>query len=191
MKKQYIVLCGGLVLVAALALFLSRRTQDAPDVVQNVVPTNSTTKPHSFAECVAQGYPIQESQPRRCQAGKIAFVDAVPVSNQDALVTPVQLDNIAPHALVVSPLVVRGTAPGNWFFEANIGLRILDEQGVEVARGHADADGDWMTNQPVRFVGTINFTVPTSELGYIEIQKDNPSDLPEQDASARIPVRFK
>lgn len=191
MKKRYVVLLGVVVCTVTFGIYTVKRARRVPAPVQQPEQTGGEVRPHSFAECVAQGYAVQETQPRRCQAGKIAFVDTESTPNQDGLAAPVQLDNVTPHALVKSPLTVRGTAPGNWFFEANIGLRILDEQGVEVARGHAEADGDWMTNRPVRFVGTVNFTVPASEVGYIEIQKDNPSDKPGLDASVRIPVRFK
>ncbi|MBL8032002.1 MAG: hypothetical protein JNK33_06820, partial [Candidatus Doudnabacteria bacterium] len=96
-----------------------------------------------------------------------------------------------PHAVIASPLLVTGKAPGTWFFEANIGLGVLDENGVEIARGHAEADGNWMTTEPVRFVGTIHFVAPLSATGFIEVRKDNPSDLPELDASIRVPIRFR
>jgi hypothetical protein len=48
-----------------------------------------------------------------------------------------------------------------------------------------------MTDQPVHFTGIIDFNLPATQLGYIEIQKDNPSDNRELDASVRVPVRFK
>ena len=77
------------------------------------------------------------------------------------------------------------------FFEANIGLRLLDADGKEVVRGHAEATSDWMTPNPVPFKGTITFTAPATATGFIEVEKDNPSDKRELDASVRIPIRFK
>lgn len=172
-------------------VYSKMRIEHVPSSVQQPVLPNVGMRPHSFAECVTQGYTVQETQPRRCQAGKVAFLEVASMPDQHTLAVPVQLDNITPNTLVISPLAVNGTAPGNWFFEGNIGLRVLDDEGAEVARGNAQANGDWMTDQQVRFGGTIPFTIPTSERGYIEIQKDNPSDRLELDASIRIPIRFK
>lgn len=190
--KKYYVLAGLAVVCGAAGVIYKWQHTEREAVLSQLLPqAHTTVRPHSFAECVAQGFPVQETEPRRCQAGAIAFVDVFVDSNRDALAVPVQLDNIAPQSLVVSPLTVRGTAPGAWFFEANIGLRVLDAQGGEVARGHAQADADWMTDQPVHFTGIIDFNLPATQLGYIEIQKDNPSDNRELDASVRVPVRFK
>lgn len=191
MKKQYIVLCGGLVLVAALALFLSRRTQDAPDVVKNVVPTNSTTKPHSFAECVAQGYPIQESQPRRCQAGKIAFVESADLGLAGGVHAPVIVEALPANAHITSPMVLHGKALGSWFFEASFPVRVLDATGNIVAEMQARADADWQTPDYVPFTVTLTFAPPQTESGFVEFAKDNPSGLPDLDASVRVPVQFK
>lgn len=143
---------------------------------------------YSFEDCVAAGNPVMESYPRQCVAGKITFVETVPEqANTDAVV----FQNIRANQRIESPLEVRGTALGSWFFEANIGLRLLDADGKEVVRGHAEATSDWMTPNPVPFKGTITFTAPATATGFIEVEKDNPSDKRELDASVRIPIRFK
>lgn len=189
MKKYYVVAAFGVVALLIFLLFGLRNTK--PRLNSTPAQTSVGLKPHSFAECADQGYPVEETEPRRCRAGNIFFVDDTTMVDRDPLAVPVELDVIVPHAVVTSPLRVTGKAPGSWFFEANIGLSILDENGVEVARGHAEAVGDWMTTEQVRFAGTIQFTAPSSAAGYIEIQKDNPSDLRELDASIRMPIRFR
>lgn len=191
MKKQYIVACGGLVLVAALVFFLSRRTGYAPVVTQDAVPTNPTTKPHSFAECVAQGYPIQESQPRRCQAGKIAFVDNAEPGLVGGANVPVVVEALPANVFIASPTTVHGKALGSWFFEASFPVHVLDSQGNVIAETQAHADADWQTAGYVPFTVTLTFTAPQTNNGFVEFAKDNPSGLPDLDASVRVPVRFK
>ncbi len=184
------IFIAGCVLVAGLAVFIFFGCSEkwcgflGGDTQIIVIPSQV----RNFEDCVANGNPVMESYPRRCLDGKITFVETIPSEVVDDSVT---LTNIQPNQLVTSPLEVAGKAPGNWFFEANIGLRLLDALGAEVARGHATATSDWMSSDEVPFTGSISFTLPTSTTGFVEIEKDNPSDKRELDASVRIPVRFK
>ncbi len=143
---------------------------------------------YSFEDCAAAGKPVTETYPRTCTVGKITFEETL---QEEQTVEPVVFQNLRASQRVESPLEVRGTALGSWFFEANIGLRVLDANGKEVAKGHAEATSDWMSTGPVPFKGTISFTKPTTATGFIEVQKDNPSGNPDLDGSARLPVRFK
>ena len=100
------------------------------------------------------------------------------------------VDSPLADAIVTSPLTVTGKARGTWYFEASFPVRLLDDQGNELAAVPAQAQGDWMTEQHVPFIATITFTT-TAETGTLVLQKDNPSGLPEYDASVSIPVRFR
>jgi hypothetical protein len=51
-------------------------------------------------------------------------------------------------------------------------------------------EGGWMTIDLVKFESEITFTT-TEKTGYIVIKKDNPSGLPENDASLKVPVKFQ
>ena len=102
-----------------------------------------------------------------------------------------------PNTVVTSPLVIRGEARGNWYFEASFPIELVDGNGVELARGIAQAQGDpatgevnWMTTEFVPFQATLNFTNPQTTTGIIILKKDNPSGLPEHDAEIRVPVHF-
>lgn len=102
-----------------------------------------------------------------------------------------RLSSPASGDLVVSPLVVRGEAPGNWFFEANLPLRLTDDAGHVLAQTGAQALDDWMTSADVPFSGTLIFATPTTTTtGFLVVAKDNPSGLPEHDAAVSFPVRF-
>lgn len=184
MKRNIVVGAISLLVLAGVVLYVQRSVTSKDD--NKDAPTK--TGIYSFEECVAAGNPVMESYPRQCSAGKITFVETVQEQpNADAVV----FENIQAGQLVTGPLEVRGKALGTWFFEANIGLRLLDGNGKEVVRGHAEAGSDWMTTELVPFKGTLMFGAPATQTGFIEIQKDNPSGLPENDGSARVPVRFR
>ena len=93
--------------------------------------------------------------------------------------------------LITSPLVVSGMAPGSWFFEATLPVSLVDETGSELARSPAQAQSDWMTEGPVPFLATLMFKAPASATGYLVVQNDNPSGLPEYSKSFSIKVRFE
>lgn len=92
--------------------------------------------------------------------------------------------------IVSSPLVVKGEARGNWYFEADFPVRLLDGDGREIALGIATAEGDWMTTEFVPFSATLVFTNPSTPEGTLVLEKDNPSGLPEHANELRVPVKF-
>lgn len=114
-----------------------------------------------------------------------ACAAATPPVTQDVII-----DSPAPNAVVTSPLTVTGKARGTWYFEASFPVRLLDDIGNELAIAPATAQGEWMTEDYVPFSATLEFET-TVLTGTLELQKDNPSGMPENDASVRIPVRFK
>lgn len=89
-----------------------------------------------------------------------------------------------------SPLVISGEARGYWFFEASFPARIYDANGIELGLAVVQADGEWMTENFVKFNTVINFKKPATDTGVLVLEKDNPSGLPEHDAQLRIPLRF-
>ncbi len=93
-------------------------------------------------------------------------------------------------ALVSSPLTVTGQARGNWFFEANIPVKLLDANRKVIAQIGGQAQGEWMTTDFVPFTATLTFTKPTTKTGFLVISNDNPSGLPENDKSIEFPVTF-
>jgi len=127
----------------------------------------------------------------------LALTWAKPIPAERALVQPpatlpvVQVSQPASGALITSPLVVSGTAPGTWFFEASLPVNVLDEAGMVVAAGPAHALDDWMTTGPVRFTTTLTFTPPATTTGYLVIKNDNPSGLPANDKRFQVKVRFR
>jgi hypothetical protein len=126
-------------------------------------------------------------------------VDQVPVTTKPdttASSTPntsdlVRLVSVKSGDLVKSPLTVTGEARGTWYFEASFPVRILDANGKELGVMPAQAQGDWMTTNFVPFKVVLPFATSTTATGTLVLEKDNPSGLPEHDASIRIPIRFR
>jgi hypothetical protein len=94
-----------------------------------------------------------------------------------------------PGQTVHSPLTVSGKARGTWFFEASFPVKLVDANQNLNAQGTAQAQAEWMTEDFVPFSTTLTYTTNATS-GFLILMKDNPSGLPENDASVSIPVNF-
>jgi hypothetical protein len=89
-------------------------------------------------------------------------------------------------------LTITGQAQGSWFFEASFPVILKDASGKIVAQGAAQTKSNWMTENFVPFTITLTFTNQTNKTtGTLTLKKDNPSGLPQNDASYNIPIVFK
>ncbi|MDP3900241.1 MAG: Gmad2 immunoglobulin-like domain-containing protein [bacterium] len=109
----------------------------------------------------------------------------------------IRLDEPQENAVITSPLTVRGEARGTWYFEATFPLVLVNWDGLIIAQGYAQAQDEWMTEDFVPFVGTLEFERPFPDgaqdfmkRGALILQKDNPSGLPEHDAALEVWIRF-
>ncbi len=143
-----------------------------------------------FISCAEAGYPIMESYPRQCKTpeGQSFKEDIGNELEKDNLI---RIAEPRPNGRISSPLVVKGVARGNWFFEASFPVRLLDAEGRELAVAVAQAKDEWMTTEFVPFEATIIFEKPSVTSGTLVLEKDNPSGLPEHDDELTIPVRFR
>ncbi|TSC75726.1 MAG: hypothetical protein G01um101430_220 [Parcubacteria group bacterium Gr01-1014_30] len=100
---------------------------------------------------------------------------------------------------IESPLVVKGEARGSWFFEANFPIVLTNWDGLIIAESFATAKSDWMTQDYVPFEAVLEFESPVfpgvdqehfSRRGYLILQKDNPSGLPENEDVLEVPITF-
>lgn len=110
----------------------------------------------------------------------------IPESARDMI----RVNQPAPGTTITSPLAVGGEARGSWFFEASFPVRLLDANGDVLAQSIAETPFDWMTEDFVTFRANLAFNQPVTETGTLVLQRDNPSNLPENAAEVRIPVRF-
>ncbi|MFA6353588.1 MAG: Gmad2 immunoglobulin-like domain-containing protein [Candidatus Paceibacterota bacterium] len=123
-----------------------------------------------------------------------ASKNIIPVPNKTTTKADlIQVDYPQPNQNISSPLVIKGKARGNWFFEASFPVVLTNWDGLIIAQGVAQAQGDWMTTEFVPFEATLTFDVDKkaySNKGALTLQKDNPSGLSEKDDSIEIPVVF-
>jgi hypothetical protein len=92
-----------------------------------------------------------------------------------------------PGAVTGKEFSVIGRARGTWFFEASFPIEVVDPNGTRLAIGIATAGSDWMTEEFVPFRADLK--VPESYIGpaTLVLKKDNPSGMPEKDASISFP----
>lgn len=103
-----------------------------------------------------------------------------------------------PEQEVSSPLTIEGEARGNWYFEADFPVVLVNWDGLIIGEGIARAQDEWMTEDFVPFTATIEFESPFKEgdqdfmkRGGLILQKDNPSGLPENDDAIEFAIFFK
>jgi hypothetical protein len=92
-------------------------------------------------------------------------------------------------ATVKTPILIKGSAPGSWYFEAVFPIKITDESGVVLGEGQAKAKSNWMTEKPVPFEAKISFEKNGAQDGFIVFAKDDPSGRGFS-KSVSIPVFF-
>lgn len=96
-----------------------------------------------------------------------------------------------PDAVVGKEFSAIGRARGYWFFEASFPIQVVDKNGNVLATAIAQAQDDWMTENFVPFKADIK--IPESYIGpaTLILKKDNPSGLPENDASISFPINIE
>lgn len=188
-KKQFILIFLVIIILAAvISLELNVYFK------KNSNPSTATTTPLvilSFIDCELAGYPIMESYPRKCKTAdgkiyteelkeKITYINA---TSDLIMVT-------SPYAGSVTDkeFFIKGKARGGWYFEASFPVQILDKDGGVLVSTQAEAQGDWMTSEFVPFTARITIPKKYTGVATVVLKKDNPSGLPEKDASISFKV---
>jgi hypothetical protein len=150
----------------------------------------------SFEDCVAAGYPVMESDPRQCKTpdGRTYAEEpteeerAAQITYVRASANSVVVDTPRPGDVTGKEVTIKGRARGTWYFEASFPIEILDKNGNRLAMAPAQAQGEWMTENFVPF--SVTMKVPDSYIGLatVVLHRDNPSGMPENDASVSFPI---
>lgn len=146
----------------------------------------------SFEGCAEAGYPVQESYPRRCALpdGRV-YAEEIEMQPEysNASEDLIRVENPHPGGVVGKEFVVTGEARGYWFFEASFPIEVVGADGNTIAGSYATTEGDWMTEGFVSFKSEV-IDLPSAYTGpaTLILKKDNPSGLPENDASISIPI---
>lgn len=75
-----------------------------------------------------------------------------------------------------TPLVVEGTAPGDWFFEAQFPVKLVAADGIVLAEAPAMAQGETVTEAPVAYRAELVFIVTAETQATLVLQEDMPAD---------------
>lgn len=145
----------------------------------------------SFEECVAAGYPVAESHPRQCRTpGGLVYAEELRV---EAIYKSASPDDVAievpfPGGVVGKQFSVVGQARGTWYSEGVFSVSVVAADGTVLAQARAEAQGDWMTEELVPF--RADLSVPQEYIGpaSLVLSRDNPSGLPDNDASITVPL---
>lgn len=114
--------------------------------------------------------------------------------------TDIIVESPKPNEFISSPLVIKGKAKGNWFFEAKFPVVLTDWDGKIIKEYYVEAESNWMTNDFVPFRAIFEFQSPVfegvgdehfSRKGYLIFKKATPSSLDEHNDFFEIPIKFK
>lgn len=192
--KKYSFIFIYILIIGLIVVIIGVREQWFFDQETNEIPVNKII---NFKQCSELGYPIQETHPRRCVTPQgQSFIEEInqsptsvvsPNANQNDkifVISPQENESIS------SPVMIKGEARGNWYFEASFPIALYDSNNTLLAEAPAQAIGEWMTEDFVPFELSLSFSKPTTTSGKIVLKKNNPSGLPENDEQIEIPVLF-
>ena len=108
----------------------------------------------------------------------------------DQLKARVVVDAPKSGATVPKKFTVTGKAPGPWYFEASFPVEVRSATGTVLATVPASALTDWMTTDDVAFKAEITITGYTGAATLV-LKRDNPSGLPQNDASVSMPITIQ
>ncbi len=121
----------------------------------------------------------------------------IPVKETPVAETPAEDLPLSARVVVTSPaknttvgseFLVKGKAPGNWFFEADFPIQVRDKDGNVIARTFASALGEWMTTELVEFSSKIIVEGGYKGPATLILVKNNPSGMPEHDDAVEVPI---
>lgn len=194
MKKNNKILAWFMLAVIIIAALISLELTVYFEQKNQPIATSTQITIMSFDDCAKAEYPIMESYPRQCKTpdGR-TFVEELPPTKPtyiNATSGVISVETPSPDSVTGKEFEVRGVARG-WYFEGSFPVEILDMNGKVLVAVPAQAQSDWMTSNPVRFIAKIK--VPMTYIGKatIVLKKDNPSGLPEHDASMSFPITIE
>lgn len=183
MKTIYISLALVFILIAGSFFYMKNKQRQ-----------NIPIQIFSFEDCLKAGNPVIAGSPKQCKTDD-GRTYAEEIKDTSKLIT---YDNSSadlilvklpyPGAVTGKEFSVIGKARGNWYFEASFPVEVLDKDGKRLFVGHAQAEGEWMTEEFVPFKSDVkvheNYMGPAT----LVLHKDNPSGEAKFDASISFPI---
>lgn len=95
-----------------------------------------------------------------------------------------------PLQKINNPVNVSGKARGSWFFEGSFPAEVTDAKGNSLGTGTMQAEENSQTSEFVSFSGVIDYKNPSTATGSLILRNDNPSGIPENQKTLKIPITF-
>jgi len=185
--KANLILAVLIMAAIAGALWFMTKTEEPAIVIND-------SEIRSFADCAA-AYPVMEIYPRQCKtADGRTFAEELPAPDPtyvNASADLIRVTNPTPGAVVGKPITVMGEARGNWYFEASFPIEVRNSAGAVIATGIAQAQGEWMTENFVPFVATVQIPANYIDEAVLVLMNDNPSGMPENARSMSFPITIE
>ena len=91
-------------------------------------------------------------------------------------------------ATVSSPFRVQGSAPGDWYFEAQFDAQLLDGTGRVLDEAPARAQSDWMTDGSVPFIVDFAYSSSTVQPATVVLTEDQTGENQGPPRTVRISI---
>lgn len=119
----------------------------------------------------APGHAGPQDEPERTPREALALLPGGAPVLHDAATVKV-FTNVAPWAVVSSPLHITGIVEGALFQEGVFPIYLIGEESCVLARTHARPLTDWMTDGEVAFEATLEFTAPPGSWAALVFEQD-------------------
>lgn len=121
----------------------------------------------------------------------IQAITATPTIEVTPTPTPPEIILSEPFSgsAIQSPVMIKGTAPKGWTFEAAITIIVEDAQRKKISGGSFPTKEIEGSDNLVSFSISIPYSTKMTA-GFVTVKNDNPSGLPENEKSFSIPVTF-
>ncbi|HEX8660515.1 MAG TPA: hypothetical protein VF686_01520 [Brevundimonas sp.] len=117
------------------------------------------------------GHAGPQDEPERTPREALALAAGGDPVLHDAAMVKV-LTNVAPTAVVTSPLHITGIAEGGLFHEGVFPIFLIGEEGCVLAQAPARPLTDWMTGGEVAFEATVVFSAPPGSWATLVFEED-------------------
>ncbi len=173
-----------------IIIFLSLLIVGAGCSTNNKTKTTSTTKNQQTSTTTNKQTSTQKANNNTTSKKKTATTTKQ--KKKTSSNSNFKITNLQQNDTVSKSFMIKGEAPGTWFFEGDFKIVVHNSQSNKiVTTSIATAEKNWMTKDLVPFTSTINLRKFQGEEIVVEFEKANPSGKPALDKSEFITLRVK
>lgn len=137
--------------------------------------------------CIVAGFLAWKTQ-KLVKEIQTIQVPLIPTATPNSI-SEVNITSIKSQGLITSPVEILGTIDRSWTWEGTFQIEIVDGNGESL---NSFPVGVIFENDDDK-VGEFSISIPfesTTESGFIVVHSDNPSGLPENEKTFKLPIIF-